>query len=304
VGLAPWLLSFESISEGVRIATEHSPLWQLLVLWLPHVVMSSLALFTALQQFIKVKSIKKLPPQLVLLIAMIVLAWILLMMPELVYMKDIYPNHPRANTMFKLTFQAFILMSLAAAWLSISWQQFKAKRFIYLAGKLIMFLFLLAVMIYPYFGYQSFYANLRHYQGLDGLSWLREQAPGDYAAILWLRNNLVGQPVILEAVGESYTTYDRISAFTGLPTVLGWRVHEWLWRGGFDIPSQRTTEVKLIYEQPQSAQARQLLNQYKVQYIIIGSKEREAYPSIKLLELLELGQLVFHQDQTYIIRLD
>jgi uncharacterized membrane protein len=304
VGLAPWLLSFESISEGVRLATEHSPLWQLLVLWLPHVVMSSLALFVALQQFIKVKSIKKLPPQLVLLIAMIVMAWILLILPELVYMKDIYPNHPRANTMFKLTFQAFILMSLAAAWLSISWQQFKAKRFIHLSGKLVMFLFLLAVMIYPYFGYKSFYANLKHYQGLDGLSWLRKQTPGDYAAILWLRNNVVGQPVILEAVGESYTTYGRISTFTGLPTVLGWRVHEWLWRGGFDIPGQRTTEVKLIYEQPQSAQAHQLLNQYKVQYIIIGSKEREAYPSIKLLELLELGQLVFHQDQTYIIKLD
>jgi uncharacterized membrane protein len=195
-------------------------------------------------------------------------------------------------------------MSLAAAWLSISWQQFKAKRFIHLSGKLVMFLFLLAVMIYPYFGYKSFYANLKHYQGLDGLSWLRKQTPGDYAAILWLRNNVVGQPVILEAVGESYTTYGRISTFTGLPTVLGWRVHEWLWRGGFDIPGQRTTEVKLIYEQPQSAQAHQLLNQYKVQYIIIGSKEREAYPSIKLLELLELGQLVFHQDQTYIIKLD
>ena len=40
-----------------------------------------------------------------------------------------------------------------------------------------------------------------------------------------------GQPVVLEANGDSYSDYERVSAMTGLPTVLGWYVHEWLWRG-------------------------------------------------------------------------
>ena len=35
---------------------------------------------------------------------------------------------------------------------------------------------------------------------------------------------------VLEANGDSYSGYERVSAMTGLPTVLGWYVHEWLWR--------------------------------------------------------------------------
>jgi len=40
----PWLVNFVSISEGVGVVTKASPLWQLLVLWAPHLVISLTAL--------------------------------------------------------------------------------------------------------------------------------------------------------------------------------------------------------------------------------------------------------------------
>ena len=55
--------------------------------------------------------------------------------------------------------------------------------------------------------------------------------PRTPGAIRWLDETIEGQPVVLEANGDSYSDYERVSAMTGLPTVLGWYVHEWLWRG-------------------------------------------------------------------------
>lgn len=33
-------------------------------------------------------------------------------MPKLIYIKNIYPSHPKTNTIFKLTYQSFILISI------------------------------------------------------------------------------------------------------------------------------------------------------------------------------------------------
>ena len=56
----------------------------------------------------------------------------------------------------------------------------------------------------------------------------------------WLNDNVNGQPVVLEASGDSYKDYDnRVSAMTGLSTVLGWYVHEWLWRNNLEEENQR-----------------------------------------------------------------
>lgn len=300
---APWLLNFESISEGMRIATEHSPFWQLLVLWLPHFSLSLVAMFIAVK--ISQRLTIKLAWPYLLVIAAVLTSAMLLVLPELIFFKDIYPNHPRANTMFKLTFQAFIQMGLVISWLSglvsqTGWATVKKQ----LLLRIWLVIFVAVVGSYSYFGYRDFYFGLKEYRQLDGLVWLQTESWGDYQVISWLRQKAIGRPVVLEAVGESYTTFARISTFSGLPTVLGWRVHEWLWRGGFDIPGQRTEEVKTIYEQPLSAAATDLLNQYQVKYIVIGDKEREAYPNLNLAGLLSLGELVgSFKNSTYLIEL-
>ncbi|MEK9171567.1 MAG: hypothetical protein AAB823_02525, partial [Patescibacteria group bacterium] len=103
------------------------------------------------------------------------------------------------------------------------------------------------------------------------------------------------------AVGESYTDFARMSAFSGFPTVLGWRVHEWLWRGGFDTPAQRTEEVRKMYESPFDPESIKLLKQYKVRYIVIGDLERKSYKIPENID--DLGKVVFQSGNSEIIEL-
>lgn len=80
------------------------------------------------------------------------------------------------------------------------------------------------------------------------------------AAIRWLRENIQGSPVVLEANGLSYTEYERVSAMTGRPTILGWYTHEQLWRGN-DVEdlNEKSAEVQEIYTSTEEQRVRSLL---------------------------------------------
>ena len=46
---------------------------------------------------------------------------------------------------------------------------------------------------------------------------------------------------------------------TGLPTVLGWYVHEWLWRGDTGALNERAQEVEAIYTSTNQEEVKKLL---------------------------------------------
>lgn len=200
--------------------------------------------------------------------------------------------------MFKLTYQAFVIFYLSTPFVIIQTLKKMPKKFRFFYYPILAF-FLFFIFIYPLFAIRSYY-GLKNYQSLDGLAYLKTQYSNDYQAILWLRQHVSGQPVIVEAVGESYTDFARVSANTGLPTILGWRVHEWLWRGSFDEAGKRTEEVKTIYESPNSTTAQQLLNQYKVKYIFVGALERKQYPQLQVQKFELFGKPVFSSGETKI----
>ncbi len=301
--ISPWWLNFESISEGVRWVVTRSELWRFMALWTGHITVSAIALGWALRLWLRqMKNTAYITP--LFIIAVVIAAWGLLLLPELIYFKDIYPSHPRANTMFKLTFQAFILMGLSGSW--VMGKLADSRRLPSWRKSLLLLpilIFVVAVGIYPYFGFRDYYNGWREYKGLDGLTWLKKENPSDYQAIMWLKQTAYPNQVIVEAVGESYTTFARVSSFTQLNTILGWRVHEWLWRGSFDIAGARTPEVQNIYENPSSPEAKQKLAEYKVSYIFIGDKEYEAYPNLDLVGIKQLGRVVFEQGRTVIVQL-
>lgn len=303
ISASPWWLNFESISEGVALVTERSPLWQLAVLWAGHLSVSIIAIGLIFRLLRKKANLAEHASE-VFVFGMFLTAVILLIIPEFMYIIDIYPTQPRANTMFKLTYQSFILMSLIAGWVIGILQQ---RNFLPFKIQLPLFvyamLFVLVVGFYPYFGYRDYYGALKTYRGLDGIEWLKNKHPSDYAAIIWLRETNDDQPHILEAVGDSYTEFARVSTYTGFPTVLGWRVHEWLWRGSYDIPGRRSAEVEKIYLTPELPESKQLLRTYQVKYIFLGDKEREAYPALNEAGLEELGEVVFVDGTTKIIQL-
>lgn len=325
-----WFSSFTAISNGLLLANEHTPFWQLLVLWGPHLFWGFLFILI-LKPLTNFKIKNSTVP--ILLMAIFFLVLFLIIFPELFYFKDIYSTYPRANTMFKLVFQGFMLLGilLSLFFSSILFQREKHDHFfswrlidlrqLFVHKKKHLFslkiklrkLFLLYVPIsvflffstiaYPYYAYKNYYGGLRTYQGLDGLSWFKRKYPEDFILLNYLKQNESKQINIVEAVGESYSEFARISAFSGMPTILGWRVHEWLWRAGWNKPSIRTSEVEKIYLEPNSVEAQSYLNKYQVKYIVIGDRELEAYPQLNIQELLNLGEIVVSQNDHYLIKL-
>ncbi|MFN4213050.1 MAG: DUF2298 domain-containing protein, partial [Microgenomates group bacterium] len=73
-------------------------------------------------------------------------ATFLVFIPEFFYIKDIYPAHFRANTMFKLGYQAFIMMGIASAYVLFIIKYY--KKFLF---SIFYFLFSIFVFIYPFF---------------------------------------------------------------------------------------------------------------------------------------------------------
>ena len=137
---------------------------------------------------------------------------------------------------------------------------------------------------------------------LDGLAFLRHTAPGEYAAIQWLRNQ-APPGRILEAVGDDYTAYGRISAATGRPTPLGWKGHEIQWRGSHHPFAGRETDIAAIYSGRNPSEARRLLELYAVRYIYLGSRERETYGLTHpdgLPQYRDFLKTVFRQDNVIV----
>jgi hypothetical protein len=227
------------------------------------------------------------PPQITMpnalpFVLLLILTGVLLTLgPEFVYLKDNFGQ--RINTIFKFYYQAWVLFGVSALFgIDYLLRRFKA---VGIAAATVYGLLLVASLLFPYYAIQS---RSLEYRGpavaenqypatLNGLDYLRKYNVDELEAIEWLRENIVGTPVILEAVGGQYTGFGRVSASTGLPTVLGWAGHEYQWRGSTPEPAQRGSVVELIYDGRDWAQLTTYLNAYDVEYIYMGANERNLY---------------------------
>jgi uncharacterized membrane protein len=289
----PFSLHFSPMAEGLKIADAHTPLYQLFILYggfwlisLPFVVF-----------FLKNLKRKKILPTDYFVFALFTTATVLVIIPEIIYIKDIYiSEYRRANTMFKLVYQAFIMYSLISGYVFIRLRH----SFFY---RLIFSLVFIIHLSYSYFAIKSYY-GLKNYKGLWGLNFLKTAYPDNLAAINWLNQNVPGQPNIVEATGDSYTTFNQISMATGLPTIEGWLVHEWLWRGGYEAPAARVAEVEKIYTSSDFEEIKNILDKYQIKYIFVGDKEYEKYPNINPENFKFLNaKIVFESGQTRIYQL-
>jgi uncharacterized membrane protein len=305
----PFSLNFIPMTNGLRLSDGHTPFYQLFVLyggfWLITLPFLVFIIYKLLKN-LKSKQLisKNISTADIFVLGIVLTATILIIIPEIGYIKDIYIyEHRRANTMFKLVYQAFIMYSLTAGYIIFRFRQSLKNKFLLNSYKTIFFLIFVSHLIYPYFAVKSFY-GLKDYKGLDGLRYLQELYPDNFKAVEWINKNIQGQPVILEATGDSYTTYNQISVSTGLPTIEGWLVHEWLWRGGYDEPGARLEEVNKIYESTDLDEIKSILQKYKVEYIFVGAKEYEKFPTIGEKNFEKIGaQKIFQSGDTKIYKI-
>jgi YYY domain-containing protein len=219
---------------------------------------------------------------------------------EFVYLADSFGT--RMNTVFKFYYQVWALWGVAAAcaigWMLEDvtlWMPFRV-----VAG-IVTALLVLAGLVYPVAAISTLGESA--HPTLDGTAWVEQSSPDDYAAIRWLNEHIADSPVILEAPGESYhAELSRVSAFTGLPTVLGWPGHELQWRGDYTEAGRREPDVKKIYTTRDAQETLTLLDKYDISYVYVGPAERAQFPAASLQKFDALMDVAFQHGSVTIYR--
>ena len=315
--ILPFTLKFDTMFQGVGIARYHSMIHQLLILWGLPAVLTILLIICILWEKLRggqnrglyrlMKAID-LPDLFAIIMGLCAIGLVLI--PEFVYVRDIYENgNARANTMFKLTYQAYMLFGMTMGY-GIFRMLVNARQKVFKIFSVVGLVLL--CWTFGYFGnsVNAWFGNVLDpsgYKGLDAMSFLENDFAEDASAIRWLKENIKDSPVILEANGDSYTDYERVSAMTGLPTVLGWYVHEWLWRNDTADLNEKSADIEKIYTSTDQSEVEELLKKYNVEYIFVGSTEREKYADTLNEEVLNsCGTVVFRDEEygTYIIKVN
>ena len=211
----------------------------------------------------------------------------LTLIPDFVYLRDSFGM--RLNTIFKFYYQAWLLWALVAAY-AVSRMQRVQSTIGRLAFGALTSVVIAGGLVYPAL---SVWTKTEGLQGttiinqqrtatLDGLAYLRTANPDEADAHAWLRAQLPTSGAIAEAVGGSYTEFGRVSAHTGLPTVLGWPGHELQWRGGFTEAGNREEQVRALYSSRTWEDAQQILSAHDIRYVYVGSLERNTFPAAGL----------------------
>ena len=215
----------------------------------------------------------------VLLLAL--LGTILTLAPEFVFLRDTFGN--RMNTIFKFYFQAWMLWGLAGSFgvVTLLSQTRSGWRW---AAAAASFTVIAAGLIYPAIMLQAKTGMVDAATGqlrlqdwsLDGTLAFQTYSSDDFAAVQYLKTAPYG--VIAEAVGGSYSSFARMAAQSGLPDVLGWPFHEYQWRGSTKEIGNREPDLERLYTTTDWSEALDILKQYHVRYVILGSMEKTAYP--------------------------
>jgi YYY domain-containing protein len=209
---------------------------------------------------------------------------------EIIFLDDpISGSFARMNTVFKFYMHLWLFLAIAA---SYSYYQLNLRYRVRtenslplnrIYGKKVwtvsLVLLVLSCSIFPVVATFTRIEDMNAKPALDGMEYMKGLDRGDYDAIKWIQENIRGTPVILEASADdsSYRYTSRVSANTGLPTVIGWARHEQFWGRDSDEVRTRLEDVNSIYSTGSKEKALELMNKYNVSYVYIGQLERQMY---------------------------
>lgn len=282
-----WVLSVAVVAVITEDVSGIAPtIFGRMPLVIPGLVIAGLAAFSALQ---RIKH--SLDPATAFALLLLATAFYLLAGAELFFLKDHFGN--RMNTMFKVYFQSWLLLAVVGAYglyyCRAHWRARQVRVKIIAYAWTAVLTLMLAASIYYSAGTLIdrtgiMTAGYRFSdKTLDGLEFLKGTDPDEYRAVVWLRDT-ADKGRIVEAVGDDYSSYARISSSTGLPTILGWPGHERQWRGNADLYEGRAEEVARIYQSDDQEEVLQVLDKYGIRYVYLGRRERDSYGGKRLTD--------------------
>lgn len=302
----PFTLDLKVASTKVFFTEYSSPVYKFAVLWGLQIISILTFFILFLTRYVKSRTLfrkflaKNKRDLFILIIGICAVGLVIL--PEIVYLKDIYgDDYRRYNTMFKLTYEAYILFCISVNYIIFKLLIDKNK-YLFVFGAVLL------ILNSSTFGYGIDTLITKNKNGnyigiAEAESFLKNELPKDYEAINWMNENVDKDKVIVEAaeLNNSYSKYSRVSVFTGNPAVIGWMTHEWLWRMNEDysFPAEiggRNQEVTLFYNSTNIDTAREFLEKYDVSYIYIGELEYTTYENINTRLLTQLGEIVYKSD--------
>ena len=361
----PFNLNFDMISNSLGAVKNRSSLYQLFILYGTHVIISVffMIMVFANKNYRYVSAAKARKPNSqkdtagvigegypftnpiqaffakrnlidIFCCGMTVVGLMLLIAPEIFYVRDIYTGgYLRSNTMFKFAFAALIILSVTMIYSVIRLFWFVNKK-----GQYSLLLFAIAIGCalalfipahYTMAALKQRSGELKrdNYKTIDGTayidtyssSYMTENYAGNLKPYMecvnWFNTKVSGSPVICEAYGDSYTDNCIISAYTGLPTVFGWQTHEWLWRFHGIVNKETDTlesdpekdvwqiyitprhnDVDIIYWSEYPEDVQMIINKYQIEYIIIGDLERYRYGYDNSEVFSLIGDVVFQYE--------
>ena len=227
----------------------------------------------------------------------------------------------RMNTVFKFYLQAWVLFAASAA-AAFGWTVGELRRWalswqsVWRIGIAVL---VLGTAMFPLTGTIAKVKDRMSEQAphtLDGMTFmLTSEYPDeggvvdlsqDYRAIRWMQENISGTPVIVEANTPLYRWGSRFSIYTGLPSVLGWDWHQTQQRGFSPVSeiASRREAIHMFYLMDDRELAQDFLQEYQVEYIVLGQLERNYYRGVGLdkFERLngDLWREVYRDEQTII----
>lgn len=289
------LINFISNTSSIG---RHTLLSELLIIWGTHI-----AILLSIVFFLRRKILSKTN---IFPLVLCFSAITLILFCEFFFINDLFTAPlERMNTVFKFYYQAWLLFGIGSIALLSNHSNILFKNRI-----------ITLVIAAFFFGNLSYFAfatptRLKEFPqkewSLDGLKYMSASNPSDLAAIDWLNKNNSKSVNIVESAADpsgstSYNSIGRISAATGLPTILGWaNGHEdGLWRSGGQEIINRTNDVRTIYESNDSATVETIINKYSIKYIIVGEQEKLAYPKGNFHKFNLLGYKIFVMGSTTI----
>ncbi len=305
----PFTRNFRKMMGGIFVADKHSNPAEFLTVWGVHIALALILLFylavTALRR--KKSNAKLFKRNEIVLISFTLCGLGLLVVPELIYVKDIYgESYERYNTMFKLTYQAFILLGLSVGGLvglllrDLAQENGnvpdKFRKLKYCVGVIII---LLAFTLDGYLinATGKWFGTRLDPQFRTGISAMQniysDWEFSDVAMAIDIINSDERRDIcVMEEAGISYHPECKISVFTGASDIIGWYGHEQMWRGNSANVSERTKEVGNFYSCGYEDYCRGVVQKYGVDYIFAGRKAYEKY-AVNCDGFAELGEHVW-----------